>query len=210
MMQFRQKIVKGLQHAFLVTLALSALPGYAEETSSPTVVMETSEGTLHIVLDPQGAPLSTQNFLQYVNDGFYDGTVFHRVIPGFMVQGGGFTEDFTQKNTRAAITNESAPELRNLRGTLAMARTQAPHSATAQFFINLVDNPHLDARQPGSGYAVFGRVVEGMDVVDRMAAIPTQNRGFMRDVPQKAITILSVRVDKSAAPAAPQATPSQE
>src|SRR3972149_3391924 len=154
--------------------ALSALfifvaAGLAQ-AGSPMVVMKTSMGTIKIELDEAKAPVTVKNFLAYVDEGFYDGTIFHRVIDGFMVQGGGFTADMTQKPTKPAIKNEAGNGLKNLRGTIVMARTSVVDSATAQFFINVVDNAFLDHRDEtpgGFGYAVFGRVVEGMDVVDK-------------------------------------------
>ena len=159
-------------------------------------VAETAtQGVITLELDAVNAPKSTANFLAYVNSGFYNGTVFHRVINGFMVQGGGFTKELTQKRTRPAIQNEAGNGLSNLRGTLAMARTGEPHSANSQFFINLVDNPRLDyvSDQNGMtwGYAVFGRVVEGMDVVDKIRAVATGNRGMHQNVPTTPVTILS-------------------
>ena len=160
---------------------------------SKTVEMETSAGTIHIELDEEKAPLSAQNFLDYVRKGHYDGTIFHRVIKGFMLQGGGFDADMRQKPTAAAIQNEANNGLKNKRYTLAMARTSAPHSATAQFFINTVDNGFLDftSESPqGWGYAVFGRVVKGTEVVDMIEKVRTGNRGGHQDVPLEAVTIV--------------------
>jgi cyclophilin family peptidyl-prolyl cis-trans isomerase len=168
----------------LLTLALM-LPLAASADTAPRVALETTEGTIVIELYPDKAPATVANFLQYVDDGFYDGTVFHRVIPRFMIQGGGFTRDYQQKETRTPVTNEADNGLRNERGTLAMARTSDPHSATAQFFINTVNNTNLNHRgkSPGGwGYAVFGKVVEGMDVVDRISALPT-GRGTLNGMP---------------------------
>lgn len=159
-----------------------------------TVEMQTSAGTLTIELDDVKAPVSTANFLDYVRKGHYDGTVFHRVIKGFMVQGGGFDAQMNQKPTAAPIANEAGNGLRNQRYTLAMARTSAPHSATAQFFINTVDNGFLDFKSEspqGWGYAVFGRVVKGTEVVDAIEQVRTGNRGGHADVPLDAVTILS-------------------
>ena len=142
-------------------------------------------------LDPQRAPKTVANFLRYVHEGFYAGTVFHRVIPGFMIQGGGFTATMRQKATHAPIPLESENGLRNLRGTVAMARTMDPNSATSQFFINLVDDPSLDYPQPdGHGYAVFGQVVKGMDVVDRIARVATHTVGPYANVPVKPVVIV--------------------
>jgi len=146
-----------------------------------------------VELDEESAPVSSKNFLRYVDEGYFDGTVFHRVIPGFMIQGGGFTADMKQKPTHEAITNEAANGLRNRRGTLAMARTNDLHSATAQFFVNLVDNAFLDHRPGNFGYAVFGRVTDGMDVVDKIAAVKTGRRGGHDDVPAEAVVIKAAR-----------------
>lgn len=155
-----------------------------------TIKLETSLGDIMIQLDRERAGLTVQNFLTYVNDGFFDGTVFHRVIPDFMIQGGGMTEDMAQKKTRAPIKNEAANGLKNGRGTIAMARTSDPDSATAQFFINLKDNGFLNYSGPANpGYAVFGRVVEGMDVVDAIAAVETTTKGHHDDVPTEPVVI---------------------
>ncbi len=158
-----------------------------------TVEMETSAGTLRIELDDERAPLSAQNFLDYVRKGHYDGTVFHRVIKGFMLQGGGFDEKMNQKPTAAAISNEAGNGLKNKRYTLAMARTSAPHSATSQFFINTVDNGFLDftaESAQGWGYAVFGRVVQGTEVVDAIEQVRTGNRAGHSDVPLEPVAIV--------------------
>ena len=159
----------------------------------PTVVMKTSLGSVTIELYPDEAPESVKNFLQYVNDKFYDGTIFHRVISNFMVQGGGFTPDGKQKATRAPIKNEAANKVKNELGTVAMARTSEPNSATAQFFINVKDNGFLDYRDSspqGIGYCVFGKVTAGMDVVDKIKAVPTG----AQDVPKTQVVIESIRV----------------
>ncbi|MDX1594574.1 MAG: peptidylprolyl isomerase [Gammaproteobacteria bacterium] len=164
---------------------------------NPTVVMNTSHGDIRIELDRENAPVTVENFLGYVRDGFYDGTIFHRVIDGFMIQGGGFTPDMQQKPTGAPIENEAANGLRNERGTIAMARTQVVNSATAQFFINLVDNDflnHRDSSPMGYGYAVFGRVVDGMDVVDAIRKVPTGNVAGHGDVPTTPVVIERVTV----------------
>jgi peptidyl-prolyl cis-trans isomerase B (cyclophilin B) len=158
-----------------------------------TVEMETSAGTLCIELDDERAPLSVRNFLDYVRKGHYDGTVFHRVIKGFMLQGGGFDADMRQKPTAATIQNEANNGLRNKRYTLAMARTSAPHSASSQFFINTVDNGFLDftaETAQGWGYAVFGRVVAGTEVVDAIEKVRTGNKAGHADVPLEAVTIV--------------------
>ena len=168
----------------------------AQDSASPAstkrVRLETSAGALTIELDAERAPLSAANFIAYVKAGHYDGTVFHRVIKGFMVQGGGFDVDMKQKRTLAAIRNEANNGVKNKRYTLAMARTGDPHSATAQFFINTVDNAFLDHRAEnaqGWGYAVFARVVEGMDVVDRIEAVSTGRKGSHDDVPLEDVRI---------------------
>ena len=157
------------------------------------VVLKTSLGDIKIELDEKAAPATAANFLQYVRDGFYNGTIFHRVIDGFMIQGGGFDRNFVQKPTRAPIKNEAANQLPNKRGTIAMARTQVVDSATAQFFINVVDNDFLNFRAPTTqhfGYCVFGRVTEGMDVVDKIRQVKTGNRGMHSDVPVENVVIL--------------------
>ncbi len=186
-------------------LALLALPlclaipaahaADAKATAQPKVEFVTTLGDFTVQLDPQRAPKTVANFLDYVKSGFYKGTIFHRVIPGFMVQGGGFTADMQQKPTRPPIPLESRNGLRNLRGTIAMARTGDPNSATAQFFINVVDNPSLDYPQPdGNGYAVFGKVVQGMNVIDKIVAQPTKDVGPYQNVPVKPIVIESAKL----------------
>lgn len=163
--------------------------------AAPTVEMRTSLGRIVLELDEQRAPQSVENFKRYVREGFYNGTVFHRVIPRFMIQGGGFSTDMRQKTTHSPIRNEAGNGLKNQRGTLAMARTGDPHSATAQFFINHRDNAFLDhPGQDGWGYTVFGRVTEGLDVVDRIAATPTGVAAGMPDVPQTPIVIQSAKI----------------
>lgn len=158
--------------------------------------LTTTYGKIVIALDAEKAPETVANFVQYVKDGFYNGTIFHRVISNFMIQGGGFTEKMEQKPTRAPIQNEAANGLSNETGTIAMARTSDPHSATAQFFINVGDNHFLDkARsQDGWGYAVFGEVVEGMDVVNKIKAVPTGSKGFHQDVPSDTVLIESAEI----------------
>ena len=161
------------------------------------VLMETSLGNIELELDAEKAPITVENFLAYIEEGFYDGTIFHRVIPDFMIQGGGFTADMSQKGTRDPIKIEADNGLKNDRGTIAMARTQIPDSATAQFFINHKDNGFLNHRSPdiqGWGYAVFGKVTEGMDVVDSIAAVSTGNAAGHADVPVESITIDKVSV----------------
>lgn len=174
-------------------LGLATLAAAAQSGGSPQVHLETSMGTIVLALDAERAPATVENFLRYVHEGFYDGTLFHRVIGDFMIQGGGFTQSYRKKETHAPIRNESDNGLGNARGTVAMARTPDPHSATSQFFINVTDNPFLDygAQGQGSwGYAVFGRVVEGMAVVDRIRQVPTGRGGpFPRDVPREPVVI---------------------
>jgi len=164
--------------------------------TNPVVNVDTTFGVFSIELWSGNAPETVENFLRYVDEKFYDGTIFHRVINGFMIQGGGFTFDLKQKPTRTPIRNEARAEVKNLRGTVAMARTSVVDSATAQFFINLSDNDFLDHKNMsarGFGYAVFGRVVEGMDVVDRIAKTPTTTVGEMDDVPVETVVITSIR-----------------
>jgi peptidyl-prolyl cis-trans isomerase A (cyclophilin A) len=183
---------------FLITLAATFLlfAGATAEAANPRVLMKTTKGDITIELYADKAPITVKNFLGYVDSKFYDGTIFHRVIKGFMIQGGGYTADFTEKASKPAIKNEAGNGLKNERGTLAMARTPDIDSATCQFFINLVNNASLDHRDDtpdGFGYCVFGRVVSGMDVVDAIAASPTGISHRMKDVPRETITILSVR-----------------
>ena len=161
------------------------------------VTMETSMGTITFALDDAKAPETVANFVRYAQDGHYDGTVFHRVIDGFMVQGGGFTKDMNQKETREPIRNEAMNGLKNRRGTIAMARTMVVDSATSQFFVNLVDNDFLDFQNPtpqGFGYAVFGEVTDGMDVVDRIAKVKTGSVGPYQNVPEEPVVIRKVSV----------------
>ena len=161
------------------------------------MILKTSKGEITIELDEKAAPITVKNFLSYVEDGFYDGTVFHRVIKKFMIQGGGFTADMNQKPTRDPIPLEARNGLKNDRGTIAMARTGNPNSATSQFFINVVNNSMLNAPSPdGYGYAVFGRVVSGMDVVDKIRAVSTGNKGPHQNVPTSPITIHKAVIEK--------------
>jgi peptidyl-prolyl cis-trans isomerase B (cyclophilin B) len=156
------------------------------------VILHTSQGDIKIELDSANAPKTVENFLQYVRDGHYDNTIFHRVIDGFMIQGGGMEPGMRQKPTRAPIANEATNGLKNLRYTVAMARTSEPHSASSQFFINVADNAFLDYKGPspqGWGYCVFGKVVAGQDVVDRIKAVPTGNSGFHQNVPSQDVVI---------------------
>jgi peptidyl-prolyl cis-trans isomerase A (cyclophilin A) len=194
----------------------AAEPAAAKSAAAPRVVLATSEGDITLELDAKRAPKTVANFLQYVTAGHYDGTIFHRVIDGFMIQGGGFGPDMKEKQTRAPIPLESSNGLENVRGTVAMARTNDPNSATAQFFINVADNAFLNYRKfdkdttvetragprvvPAGtvvdGYAVFGRVVAGMEIVDKIRAVETTNRGPHQNVPAKSVVIRSARVAK--------------
>lgn len=183
------KILSRLLLTLLLSLGL--LSGVQAETSR--VLMKTSMGEIELELDGDKAPISVNNFLQYVDQGFYNGTIFHRVMKGFMIQGGGFSQDLKRKQTGAPIKNEAKNGLKNKRGTIAMARTRAPHSATAQFFINHVDNGFLDyPGQDGWGYAVFGKVTKGMEVVDKIANVPTGTTNGMGNVPKTPVIIESV------------------
>ena len=162
-----------------------------------TVELKTSKGTIQIALDTEKAPVTTENFLNYVRSSFFDGLIFHRVIPGFMIQGGGMTPDMEQKQTQPPITNEADNGLPNKRGSIAMARTSDPHSATAQFFINVKDNDFLNYQGPENpGYAVFGEVTDGMDVVDDIVSVPTHTVGHHEDVPEEPVLIESSQVLK--------------
>ncbi|PLX79304.1 MAG: peptidylprolyl isomerase [Desulfuromonas sp.] len=167
--------------------------------SNPTVTLETSHGSIVLELDADKAPKTVANFLSYARDGFFDGTIFHRVISNFMIQGGGFTPDMEQKKAKRPIRNEADNGLKNQRGTVAMARTNDPHSASSQFFINVVDNDFLDhvAKTPmGYGYCVFGQVVEGMDAVDAIRQVATGDSGHHQDVPKEAVVIESATVQE--------------
>jgi len=186
---------------FILMLSLTSTFSFAKEnTMSDTqskVKFTTSLGEFIVQLNLEKAPVTSENFITYVKEGFYTGTIFHRIIPGFMAQGGGFDTDFNQKEVHASIKNEADNGLKNHKGTLAMARTGDPHSATAQFFINYKDNSFLDHTAPNSqgwGYAVFAEVIEGMDVVDAMAEAATGNRGGHQDVPKENIVIESAEM----------------
>lgn len=171
----------------------------AAESLNTRVRFETSQGTFILELEAKAAPRTVENFLRYVRDGFYDGTVFHRVIKGFMIQGGGFTADMRRKPARDPIQNEAGNGLKNQRGTIAMARTMAPHSATSQFFINSIDNPFLDFKSKsaqGWGYCVFGKVVKGMDVVDAIEKVPTTRKSGHQDVPVSAVVVKRSVIEK--------------
>lgn len=193
--------------ALLLPAAPAALAQEGEPSSAPAnprIRLETSKGSFTLELYPEKAPLTVENFLGYVDSGQYEGTIFHRVIPDFMVQGGGFTEDLTQKPTGPPVRNEADNGLSNDRGTVAMARTSNPHSATAQFFVNLIDNDYLNHTAPDFnryGYTVFGRVVEGMDVVDAISKVPTTTRGPYQNLPVEPVVIRTVkRLDGASAP----------
>jgi cyclophilin family peptidyl-prolyl cis-trans isomerase len=183
-------------HALLLTLLVLPFAAHAQGKKPVNITMETSLGTLQLELDADKAPASVANFVQYARDGHYDGVVFHRVIKGFMIQGGGYDEQNRQRPTRAPIKNEAKNGLKNLRGTIAMARTSDPHSASSQFFINHKDNGFLDyPGQDGWGYCVFGKVTSGMDVVDKIAAVQTGPIApFGRDVPVTPVVIKKVTV----------------
>ncbi len=170
--------------------ALSFALASTAAQANPDVLFKTSLGDIKVELDPAKAPKTVDNFLSYVRAGHYNGTVFHRVIPGFMIQGGGFTPDLKEKPTNAPIPLESKSGLKNVAGTIAMARTSDPNSATSQFFINTVNNASLDFPNPdGNGYAVFGKVVSGMDVVQKIQTVPTHSDGMMQDVPRVPVVI---------------------
>lgn len=164
---------------------------------NPMVLISTNHGDIKLELNKDKAPITVDNFLSYLEDGFYNDTIFHRVIPNFMIQGGGFTGDMKQKSTKAPIKNEADNGLKNKRGTVAMARTSVVDSATSQFFLNLVDNNFLDHGGRDYGYAVFGKVVDGMDVVDKIASVKTGSVGQFRDVPNEPATIKSVTLVES-------------
>jgi len=190
-----------------LTLVLSAMIGNAALAEDkiplfPQVEIKTSQGNFVVELDGRRAPVSVQNFVRYVQEGFYDGTIFHRVISGFVAQAGGFDQNLKEKKTREPIPNESGNGLSNVRGTIAMARMGAPHTGTAQFYINLANNRNLDPNPSRWGYCVFGQVVAGMDILDKIAAIPTTARKpFRGDFPETLVTIESARLieDKPAA-----------
>ncbi len=187
-----------LKRTLTVATALFALSSFSAATFAEKgdthVLLTTSAGNIELELNNQKAPISVKNFVDYVNSGFYDATIFHRVIPGFMIQGGGFTGDMQQKTPAGPIKNEADNGLRNTRGTVAMARTPEKDSATSQFFINVTDNAFLDHGQRDFGYAVFGKVVKGMDVADKISQVPTKNVGPYQNVPGKPVVILSAKV----------------
>ena len=182
-----------LSMILFITTQVQAEDQTSSRTQSFMVEMKTSLGDVTLLLDPHSAPISVRNFLRYVDEGFYEGTIFHRVIPGFMVQGGGFDAKMNKPEVHEPIRNEAANGLQNLRGTIAMARTNAVDSATAQFFINTVDNAFLDHNPPNFGYAVFGKVIQGISVIQAIEAQPTSTRGRFANVPNEAITIISIQ-----------------
>ena len=186
------------QRAAAIAVTSALLLGASMAAHAQKVKLATSAGDIVIELDKAKAPKTVENFVQYVKDGHYNGTVFHRVIPTFMIQGGGMTADMTEKQTRASIPLESKNGLSNVRGSIAMARTNDPNSATSQFFINVQDNPRLDAAnaRDGNGYAVFGKVIAGMDVVDKIRAVPTSSKGMHDDVPMMPVTINKATIEK--------------
>lgn len=183
--------------SLFVSSAVFAQSDADANTANPQVLLETSQGTLVMELYPNKAPKTVENFLKYVNEGFYDGTIFHRVINNFMIQGGGFDEEFNKKITHAPIQNEADNGLRNRIGTVAMARTNDPHSATAQFFINVSQNTFLDHREKSSsrawGYAVFGKVTSGMKTVNKIRQVKTDFKNGMKDVPKQTVKIIKAR-----------------
>ncbi len=185
-----------LKQALFATVAAISLNAWADNS---IVEMKTNQGTIEIELYNDKAPISAKNFEDYIKADFYRGTIFHRVIPGFMIQGGGMDAQMAEKQTRAPIKNESYNGLKNLRGTLAMARTNDPNSASSQFFINTVDNDFLNKSAMNAGYAVFGKVIKGMDVVDKIEKVPTVNRGVHQNVPQSLVLIQSVKIKAPAA-----------
>lgn len=192
MMKRRQIIA--LSVALASSLGFGSL-AYAQQ-SLPQVTMQTSMGDIVVEIDTVNAPVTAQNFLQYVKDGHYEGTIFHRVIGNFMIQGGGMTSDMREKQNRAPIQLEKSPQLLNVRGSIAMARTNDPNSATSQFFINVVDNPNLNGVSNNDGYAVFGHVVSGMDVVDKIRTVQTRSVGYHNDVPVTPVIIEKAAITK--------------
>ncbi len=181
-----------INRLFLVALALVCMTAPALAGGKPQVRLETTKGLIVVELEPAVAPMTVENFLRYVREGFYNGTIFHRVIKDFMIQGGGMMPGMIQKSGHEPIRNEASQKMLNTKGTIAMARTNDPHSATSQFFINTKDNPSLDFQsrsRRGYGYCVFGRVIKGMEVVERIEAVATTTVGGHRDVPRRAIVI---------------------
>ena len=190
-------LLSRLAPALIASVSLLFASSTVLSQEVPHIRFATTAGDFVVEVYPDKAPKTVENFVQYVKDKHYDGTVFHRVMDGFMVQGGGFTADMKQKPTRAPVALEAMNGLKNEIGTIAMARTSDPNSATSQFFINVVNNPGLNAPQPdGYGYTVFGKVVAGMDVVDKIRAVPVGNQGMFQNVPRTPITIVSVNLSK--------------
>ena len=188
-------MLKSTLAAVAAVFALSTLsPAALAAKGDPHVLLATSEGNIELELNSQKAPISVKNFVDYVNSGFYNNTSFHRVIPGFMIQGGGFTQDMNQKQPNSPIKNEADNGLRNTRGTISMARTADKDSATSQFFINVADNAFLDHGQRDFGYAVFGKVIKGMDVAEKISQVPTHDVGPYQNVPSKPVIIISAKL----------------
>lgn len=203
--KFKKSELKKIMWIYFVAMVLILFSFHAEakENKSKTakatnvVVIETSKGDIEVTLNAEKAPITVENFLKYVDDKFYDGTIFHRVIDGFMIQGGGMLPDMSEKKSRASIKNEAKNKLSNLRGTIAMARTNVVDSASSQFFINVADNKMLDYKNDSNyGYAVFGEVTKGMDVVDKIKVVPTTTKSPHSDVPGETITIKSIKRKK--------------
>ncbi|WP_415887462.1 peptidylprolyl isomerase [Neptuniibacter sp. QD37_6] len=186
----------------IFTLTFSLANVALAEQANPQIVMKTNLGDIKLELYPEKAPITVKNFLDYVDSGFYEGTIFHRTIAGFMIQGGGFTADMHQKDTKEPIQNESNNGLSNLQGTISMARTNYPHSATSQFFINAVNNYRLDGSNRRPGYAVFGKVTDGMDLVVRISRSPTAPKSGHRDVPKQPVII--EKITRFDAPSKPE------
>src|SRR6516162_2642250 len=190
----QRRCVASLSSLASLMYARSAIsPATSASRKGNMIQFETSHGTFTVELFPKEAPVTVENFLRYVDDGHFDGTIFHRIVPGFVIQGGGLTADFANKKTRAPISNEAKNGLKNTRGSLSMARTSDINSATSQFFVNLADNAFLDHSARDYGYAVFGRVTEGMDVIDRIARVGTGTRKGYKDAPLEAVVIVSAR-----------------
>lgn len=186
--------MRSLFLSFVLSISTMAC-ATAAENANPVVIMETSKGTVKIELWADRAPITVANFLRYTDAKFYDGLIFHRVIPGFMIQGGGYNPDLLEQSTHDPIKNEASAELKNSRGTLAMARTQVVDSASSQFFINLVDNnflDHTDQTARGFGYAAFAEVIDGMEIVDQIATVPTGSQRGHQDVPVEPVVIISI------------------
>ena len=180
----------------LAALAVLTTHAYSDDaTPNTTATIVTNKGNISIELFNQDAPNTVKNFVAYANEGFYSDTIFHRVIPNFMIQGGGFTQQLARKPTKKPINNEAKANVPNLRGTLAMARTQNPHSATSQFFINVVDNHYLNKNSRSAGYAVFGKVLKGMDIVDGISTVKTGNKSGMQNVPIDPVVIKKITIN---------------